>query len=71
MIITESVMRIPRCGVVDMAVVGGGAVTEVEDSEVEADTEDPGEERLLRRHKRYALHGSRWKTKTLTYRVSR
>ena len=38
------------------------------DPEVEMREEEEG---LLRRFRRYALHGSRWKTKVLTYRVSR
>ena len=61
-------MKIPRCGVMDHAVEaeGEGDIIEV-DPEVEM-REDDG---LLRRFRRYALHGSRWKTKVLTYRVSR
>ena len=61
-------MKIPRCGVTDHAEEGeeDADITEV-DPEVEM-REDDG---LLRRFRRYALHGSRWKTKILTYRVSR
>ena len=62
-------MKIPRCGVVDLAEEeeeGEGDIREV-DPEVEMREEDG----LLRRFRRYALHGSRWKTKVLTYRVSR
>ena len=62
LIIAENVMKIPRCGVVDKGMATGNELTDVELKE---------EEELLRRHKRYALHGSRWKTKTLTYKVSR
>ena len=63
LIIAENVMKIPRCGVVDKGMATGNELTDVELKEEE--------EELLRRHKRYALHGSRWKTKILTYRVSR
>ena len=51
----------------DLAEEKEGDIREV-DPEVEMREEEEG---LLRRFRRYALHGSRWKTKVLTYRVSR
>ena len=61
-------MKIPRCGVMDHAVEGEG---EGDIAEVDPEVEMREDDGLLRRFRRYALHGSRWKTKVLTYRVSR
>ena len=53
-------MRLPRCGVRDK-----------ETREYHLDHLDDNQPSQLRRRKRFALHGSRWKTSRLTYRVSK
>jgi matrix metalloproteinase-14 (membrane-inserted) len=56
---TEKVMSMKRCGVKDIDEENRdkfGMLSKLSESS---------------RHKRYALHGSRWKTKTLTYRISK
>merc|ERR1719422_2644427 len=48
-------MEMPRCGVKDSVGGGGGG----------------GGESGRRRRKRYALQGSRWRVKELTYKISK
>ena len=52
---TEEAIRIPRCGLPDM----------------NSPSHLGGDTNVKSRKKRFALHGSRWKTKTLTYRISK
>ena len=57
---TENVIHLPRCGLPDMG-----------NHDLELETDIQTSLNQQRRKKRYALHGSRWKTSTLTYRISK
>jgi len=72
---TVELMKTPRCGVPDV-IEGYQNLVDLGDDEV-GDIDEESEESDIeayypsRRRKRYALQGSRWKKKTLTYKVGK